>query len=73
MGSPVASEYHDLFGSSQPGRPPGTVPVAVTGDPRITTQAVRRATRVLKARHMDEYAELVSKEAEYLRSVTRPR
>jgi hypothetical protein len=44
-------------------------PIGVpTGDPRITEAARRRATRVLKERHRDEFELLMETEAGYLQS-----
>jgi hypothetical protein len=64
--------YEELFGESSPGRPPWDVPstgaATLTGDKSLTERARRRATRVLKHLHADEFAALMQAEIEYLRN-----
>lgn len=66
----MGSRYNEMFGEGYRGRPrsdenPTGRP---TGDPVITELARRRATRVLKAVHEDEFEELMAEEAEFLQA-----
>jgi hypothetical protein len=62
------SQYEGLFGSGSVGRPPlDEQPTGITtGDRKITEIARRRATRVLKLKHQEEFEELMAQEAEHL-------
>lgn len=64
----LRSKYYEMFGESVVGRPPlEENPVGLpTGDRRLTERARRRATRVLKVVHRDEFERLMREEILWL-------
>lgn len=66
----MSSQYEELFGGAYVGRPRYNEKSAgaPTGDPQITEKARRRATRVLRVLHQEEYEELMAEEAKHLQS-----
>jgi uncharacterized membrane protein YccC len=63
---PLVSQYQQMFGEATPGSPSGTSRVMVSGDPRISRRAARRAARVLQALHEEEYRDIQLEEAGWL-------
>lgn len=64
-----ASTYEEMFGGAFIGRPPMSEhPTGnrATGDPRITEAARRRATRVLRVLHREEFERLMQQEIKFL-------
>ena len=63
------SPFLKLFGDAGVGRPRNDSVGLPTGDPRITSLARRRATRVLRLLHKEEFEELMQREADYIKSI----
>ena len=61
----MSSPYEEMFGEPRIGRPQKSVGIR-TGDNAITQTARRRAARVLRLRHKEEFEQLMRDEADFL-------